>query len=72
LSNIYLNLKKPVDAAQELPIEKRVYSAIDYFASQGIKLDPRLLNQDVLGNKVRKFTDWLKQNENASMTTRQI
>jgi len=53
--------KKPVDAAQELPIEKRVYSAIDYFASQGIKLDPRLLNQDVLGNKVRKFTDWLKQ-----------
>jgi len=53
--------KKPVDVAQELPIEKRVYSAIDYFASQGIKLDPRLLNQDVLGNKVRKFTDWLKQ-----------
>jgi len=53
--------KKPVDAAEELPIEKRVLHAIDYFASQGIKLDPRLLNQDLLGNKVRKFTDWLKQ-----------
>ena len=53
--------KKPVDATDEIPISTRVYHAIDYFASQGIKLDPRLLNQDMLGNKVRKFTDWLKQ-----------
>ena len=53
--------KKPVDATGEIPISTRVYHAIDYFASQGIKLDPRLLNQDMLGNKVRKFTDWLKQ-----------
>lgn len=58
--------KKPVDAAQELPIEKHVYHAIDYFASQGIKLDPRLLSQDMLGNKVRKFTDWLKQMKRAN------
>jgi len=53
--------KKPVDATEEIPLSTHVYHAIDYFASQGIKLDPRLLNQDMLGNKVRKFTDWLKQ-----------
>jgi hypothetical protein len=53
--------KKPVDGTEEIPISTRVYHAIDYFASQGIKLDPRLLSQDMLGNKVRKFTDWLKQ-----------
>lgn len=53
--------KKPVDATEEIPLSTRVYHAIDYFASQGIKLDPRLLSQDMLGNKVRKFTDWLKQ-----------
>lgn len=53
--------KRPVDASEEIPIEKRVLHAIDYFASQGIKLDPRLLNQDMLGSKVKKFTDWLKQ-----------
>jgi tetratricopeptide (TPR) repeat protein len=53
--------KKPIDSNEEIPIATRVYHAIDYFASQGIKLDPRLLSQDMLGNKVRKFTDWLKQ-----------
>jgi len=53
--------KKPIDTNQEMAFSARVYHAIDYFASQGIKLDPRLLSQDMLGNKVKKFTDWLKQ-----------
>jgi hypothetical protein len=53
--------KKPVEGSEEIPLETRVYHAIDYFASQGIKLDPRLITQDMLGSKVKKFTDWLKQ-----------
>jgi len=58
--------KKPVDINGDIPIATRVYHAIDYFASQGIKLDARLLNQDMLGNKVKKFTDWLKQMKRAN------
>ena len=61
---------KPVESNEEIPITLRVYHAIDYFASQGIKLDPRMLTEDMLGSKVKKFTDWLKQikhvNENPS------
>lgn len=53
--------KKPVDSNAEIPFTGTVYHAIDYFASQGIKLDPSTLNEDQLQNKVRKFTDWLKQ-----------
>jgi hypothetical protein len=58
--------KKPVDINGDIPLATRVYHAIDYFASQGIKLDPRLLNQDIIGNKVKKFTDWLKQMKRAN------
>jgi hypothetical protein len=53
--------KKPLEGSEDIPLETRVYHAIDYFASQGIKLDPRLITQDMLGSKVKKFTDWLKQ-----------
>lgn len=53
--------RKPLESGEEIPITTRVYHAIDYFASQGIKLDPRLISEDKLGSKVKKFTDWLKQ-----------
>lgn len=53
--------KKPLEGNEEIPLTSRVYHAIDYFASQGIKLDPRLISEDKLGSKVKKFTDWLKQ-----------
>lgn len=58
--------KKPVEGNEELPITPKVYHAIDYFASQGIKLDPRLITEDMLGKKVKKFTDWLKQMKRAN------
>ncbi len=51
--------KKPVDETAELPIEKTSYHTIDYFASQGIKLDSQ--TQDNLEKRVLRFTDWLKQ-----------
>jgi len=52
--------KRPIDDG-DIPIETRVYHAIDYFASQGIKLEPSQLRHDMFGTKVKKFTDWLKQ-----------
>jgi hypothetical protein len=52
--------KKPVTEETELKIQTEPYYTVDYFASQGIKID---LNQpqDKLGSQLRKFTDWLKQ-----------
>ncbi|HEY6978117.1 MAG TPA: hypothetical protein VH396_17575 [Chitinophagaceae bacterium] len=53
--------KRPIDDNGEIPIEAKVYHAIDYFASQGIKLEPGQIRHDMFGVKVKKFTDWLKQ-----------
>ena len=58
--------KRPIDDNDEVPIETRVYHAIDYFASQGIKLDPSQIKHDMFGVKVKKFTDWLKQIKQAN------
>jgi hypothetical protein len=55
--------KKPVTAETELKIETEPYYTVDYFASQGIKVD-LTQPQDRLGNQLRKFTDWLKQMKN--------
>ncbi|MEX6687165.1 hypothetical protein QTN47_06645 [Danxiaibacter flavus] len=50
---------KPIDDTTRLPIESEPYHTIDYFDSQGIKLDANK-PQDTVDKKVRKFTDWLK------------
>jgi hypothetical protein len=50
-----------VEKDAKLPIDVEPYHTIDYFASQGIRLDPAMMGQDKLGQQVRKFTDWLKQ-----------
>jgi hypothetical protein len=52
-------LKQPTAPEEKLPIETEPYHTIDYFASQGIKLEPS--PQDKLTQKVHRFTDWLKQ-----------
>ncbi len=56
--------KKPIAEDAALPIETEPYHTIDYFASQGIKVD---LNkgQDKLTTQLRKFTDWLKHMKTA-------
>jgi hypothetical protein len=43
-----------------LPVETTAYHRIDYFDSQGIKLDEEKAN-DKLGAQLKRFTDWLKQ-----------
>jgi len=60
LSEQAQEFNKPVEEDAKLPIESEPYYTIDYFDSQGIKLDPSQLGKDRLGRKVRKFTDWLK------------
>lgn len=53
-------LEKPVEANTALPIETTPYHRVDYFDSQGIKLEEDKAN-DKLGTQLRRFTDWLKQ-----------
>jgi len=60
--------KKPVTADTELKIESEPYYTVDYFASQGIKVD-LTQPQDKLGSQLRKFTDWLKQMKNVKTET---
>jgi len=63
--------KKPVAADAELVIETEPYHTVDYFASQGIRVD--LTNpQDKLGSQVKKFTDWLKQMKHLKPVTEDL
>ena len=53
---------KPVTPDQIWEMESPVlYHTIDYFASQGIKIDLNKGHQDELSTKLKKFTDWLKE-----------
>lgn len=52
--------EKPVEE-NVLPVETTAYHRIDYFDSQGIKLDPEKESNDKLGAQLKRFTDWLKQ-----------
>ena len=52
---------KPVEEHSPLPIETVPYHRVDYFDSQGIKLDAEKEANDKLGGQLRRFTDWLKQ-----------
>ncbi|HVX25507.1 MAG TPA: hypothetical protein VHB70_04150 [Parafilimonas sp.] len=51
--------EKPVEET-ELPVETTPPHRIDYFESQGIKLEEDKAN-DKLGKQLKRFTDWLKQ-----------
>ena len=44
---------------KELPVFQS-YHTVDYFASQGIRLQPSDLGKDKLGQQLRSFTDWLR------------
>jgi tetratricopeptide (TPR) repeat protein len=53
-------LETPVEPAAEIPLENVAPHRIDYFESQGIKLEEDK-NTDKLGAQLKRFTDWLKQ-----------
>lgn len=63
LSGQLAEFKKPLaaDAKLEIEQEKQRLHTIDYFASQGIKIDLSSIPQDKLTRHLLKFTDWLKQ-----------
>ena len=67
LSGQLADFKKPVAADDKLDIDinKDRLHTIDYFASQGIKIDLANIPQDKLTTHLRKFTDWLKQMKHA-------
>lgn len=66
---MFQNIKAMLDATSEeanadvknaiVPIDP--YHTIDYFASQGIKLEFEQNPKDELGRNLKKFTQWLKQ-----------
>ncbi len=63
LSGQLAEFKKPLAADAKLDIEqeRQRLHTIDYFASQGIKIDLSSIPQDKLTRHLLKFTDWLKQ-----------
>ena len=68
LSSQLADFKKPVeaDAVLDIDAEKKRLHTIDYFASQGIKIDLSAIPQDKLTMHLRKFTDWLKEVKHAN------
>jgi hypothetical protein len=60
LSSQLADFKKPVKEEEKLEIAKEPMHTVDYFASQGIKIDLTKIPQDKLTTQLRRFTDWLK------------
>jgi hypothetical protein len=55
--------KEAVEAGKpaiEAPLEFEPFHTIDYFASQGIKLQQADLSKDKFGQQLKSFTEWLK------------
>ncbi|MBV9961072.1 MAG: hypothetical protein JO072_02390 [Parafilimonas sp.] len=54
------SFETPLASSAELEIENIPYHRIDYFGSQGIRLEEEKPD-DKLGSQLKRFTDWLKQ-----------
>lgn len=62
ISNQVEGFKKPVEENSKFEFENESHlHTVDYFASQGIKIDLTKQPQDKLTMQMRRFTDWLKQ-----------
>ncbi len=61
LSHQISDFKKPITEDTKLEFETEPLFKVDYFASQGIKIDLTKQPQDKLTIQLRRFTDWLKQ-----------
>ncbi len=60
-SSMSLGLGKIVKPSRSTaPLEFEPYHTIDYFASQGIRLQAADLNKDKFGQQLKSFTEWLK------------
>ncbi|MES2371337.1 MAG: hypothetical protein V4557_02075 [Bacteroidota bacterium] len=74
LSSQLADFRKPLEKDAELDIdaEKKRLHTVDYFASQGIKIDLSSIPQDKLTMHLRKFTDWLKQVKTANVNPAEL
>ena len=74
LSNQLADFNKPVEADARLDIEtpQEKLFMVDYFASQGIKIDLSSIPQDKLTVHLRKFTDWLRQVKQGELNPRDL
>ena len=62
ISNQAEHFNKPLDKDAKLDFENEKHlHTVDYFESQGIKIDLTQQPQDKLTMQMRRFTDWLKQ-----------
>jgi hypothetical protein len=61
LSSQIADFKKPITEDNKLEFEAEPLFKVDYFASQGIKIDLTKQPQDKLTVQLRRFTDWLRQ-----------
>lgn len=52
--------KQNLQSTDESPIAFQSYHTIDYFASQGIRLQQAELTKDKLGQQLKSFTEWLR------------
>ncbi len=52
--------KQVSQSTDDSPIVFQSYHTIDYFASQGIRLQASELTKDKLGQQLKSFTDWLR------------
>ncbi len=64
LSGQLAAFKKPITEADQLGLPTETMHTVDYFASQGIKIDLSKIPQDKLTTQLRRFTDWLKYMKN--------
>lgn len=60
------NIKAVLDGGDAMHISFEPYHTIDYFASQGIKVD--IKTDDRLGKQLKSFTSWLKSMKRLPMT----
>lgn len=51
---------QPTPKPEDSPIVFQSYHTIDYFASQGIRLQQGDLTKDRFGQQLKSFTDWLR------------
>ncbi len=58
IANIRKNNSKP--ALTDEPLIFQSYHTIDYFASQGIRLQQSDLSKDKFGKQLKSFTEWLR------------
>jgi len=61
LSSQIADFKKPITEDAKLEFDAEPLFKVDYFASQGIKIDLTKQPQDKLTVQLRRFTDWLRQ-----------